>query len=104
MGSEGKILASVSGDGSVKIWDLEQQTEMASFSGGFGRALSVAISPDNQTVAAGGEDGSIKAWDLTSGSLIKTFQGHTAQVNDLSFNPVDRKMLASASHDGTVRV
>ena len=42
-------------------------------------------------------------WDATTGDLKKTLTGHDESVSSLSFSP-DGSLLASGSHDGTVRL
>ena len=40
-------------------------------------------------------------FDVVSGKHLVTFRGHTTEMQILAFSP-DNKLLASASHDGTV--
>ena len=43
----------------------------------------------------------IGLWEVASGKHLVTFNGHVSDVNELAFSP-DNKLLASASHDGTI--
>jgi hypothetical protein len=45
----------------------------------------------------------VRVWDAATGQELLTLQGHTDWVVGVSFSP-DGTRLASASHDGTVRV
>ena len=38
--------------------------------------VSVAISPDGQTLASGSDDYTIKLWNLKTGDLLHTLTGH----------------------------
>jgi WD40 repeat protein len=58
---DGKTLATGSGKGTVKLWDVNTQQELATLKGP--RPVhSVAFSPDGKTLATGSEDGTVKLW------------------------------------------
>ena len=64
--------------------------------------LTVASSPDGQTLATGAKDGTIGLWKVgASGLGAPTWLTHTSAVNGVAFSP-DGRSLASASDDGTV--
>ncbi|MGK7902519.1 MAG: WD40 repeat domain-containing protein [Hormoscilla sp.] len=65
--------------------------------------LSVAISPDGQTIASGSSDNNIKIWQLLTGSLLLTLTGHADAVLAVAFSP-DGLYLASGSKDKTVNI
>ncbi|WP_019500418.1 AAA family ATPase [Pseudanabaena sp. PCC 6802] len=67
-----------------------------------GSILSTAISPDSQVLATGLEQ-EICIWQLSSGKLLFNLCGHTDWVVALKFSS-DGSILASGSHDGTVRL
>ncbi len=62
--------------------------------------ISVAFSPDSQTIATASGDNTVKLWNHKGQELL-TLTGHRAPVNSVAFSP-DGKTLASASSDKTV--
>ncbi len=96
---DGKILATVTGNGFVYLWDLSGQ-QLAKFQY-LGQVNNLRFSPDSKILAAVTGNGFVYLWDLSSQQLGK-FQ-YLGQVNDLRFSP-DSKMLAIASGDGLVRL
>lgn len=59
---------------------------------------SIALSPDQQTLAVGDFDGGITLVDASSGKAIRTWQAHPYRTFKLVFSP-DGSTLASASID-----
>jgi WD40 repeat protein len=65
--------------------------------------LSVAFSPDGQTLASGSHDKTIKLWDVKTGKLRYTLRGHSGSVRSVAFSP-DGQTLASGSGDKTIKL
>ncbi|HKB03901.1 MAG TPA: protein kinase [Gemmataceae bacterium] len=51
----------------VKVWDVAAGKELSILPGAAGIVLSVAFSPDGETLATGTADGVVKLWDAASG-------------------------------------
>lgn len=62
----------------------------------------LAYSPDGQYIVTGGDDGKVKLWNTLSGFSTLTFHEHTSSISGVLFSH-NRKFIASASLDGTVR-
>ena len=75
----------------AKFATLEYQTDAI---------LSVAMSPDNQTVASASRDNTIQLWSLVTMGRLLTLKDH---VESVTFSP-DGRVLASADSDKSVRV
>jgi len=65
--------------------------------------ISVAISPDGETLASGNVDSTIKVWRLSDGALLRTLTGHTGSVGSVAISP-DGETLVSGSEDSTIKV
>jgi WD40 repeat protein len=97
----GELLASASGDGTVKLW--KDGTLTRTLSSRNGQVYSVSFSPDGQTIASAYQDGTIKQWRVADGREINVFTGHKGAIYSVSFSP-DGKVLASSSYDNSVKL
>jgi WD40 repeat protein/transcriptional regulator with XRE-family HTH domain len=103
---DGKIMASGSGDGAVRLSNLATHQQIGSpLTGHGGPVNSVAFSPDGKSLASGGDDDTVRLWDLATHRQIgRPFTGRGGSVvNTVAFSP-DGTTLASGSLDGTVRL
>lgn len=64
---------------------------------------TLAISPDDYTLASGSDDKNIKLWDLNTQKVLATLSGHSQAVKSVAFSP-DGKILATASDDKTIKL
>ena len=98
---DGKLIASVSHDRLLKLWQGSGKLIRAIFADRTG-VSAVTISPDNQIIATGGKEQTVKLWDR-SGNLLRTLEGHEAIILDVDFSPNGDK-IASASADNTIKI
>ena len=101
---DGKMIASASDDGTVKLWQLEGDNPMPireiRDQGGWVRAV---VFLSNQQIATAGQDKNIKIIDVTTGKVVKTLSGHTNLVNNLAIASA-QDLLASGSYDSTINL
>ena len=100
---DGRLLASASGDKTVKLWDPASGALRHILEGHSGRVNSVAFSKDGRLLASASSDKTVKLWDPASGALRRTLEGHSSPVNSVAFSK-DGRLLASASDDKTVKL
>jgi telomerase protein component 1 len=102
-----RTVASGSRDGSVRIWDStdgsEVMTVVGTSAGMFGGGSAcVAFSPSGNLIAFGGTDKNVRIWDLQSGNELRCLKNYR-EVTVVVFSG-DESKIASASEDQTVRV
>lgn len=61
---DGRMLATGSRDGTVKLWDMTSMTELATFAWDIGKIYRVVFAPDGLRLVAGGDDGQLVLWDV----------------------------------------
>ncbi len=100
---DGKIFASASEDGTVKLWNAKPATLISTLTGHTGRVTSVSFHPKGKILASSSEDGTVKLWDVTRSTLITTIKAHHSWVRSVSFSP-DGQILASCSSAGFINL
>jgi WD40 repeat protein len=90
----GRYVAAAGGDGSVRVWSLDDTRWMLQFNDDVARSWSVAIPGAGSRPAASTGDGRIRCWDLPTGTLLWEQQAHAGRVRSLAFD-ADGNLLAA---------
>jgi WD40 repeat protein len=107
------MLASASGDGTVRIWDTRQGTTVKILGGSnTDEVYSLAWSPDGSKVVAGSRAGTVVLWDAATGKRLAAWTGPAMQgavgpnpyaVWGVAWSP-DGKRIVSNRYDKKVLV
>ena len=103
LSADGKLVASGSGDKTIKIWDTATGACEQTLEGHGDWVTSVVFSLDGKLVASGSDDDTIKIWDTATGACEQTLKGHGDWVTSVVF-AADGKLVASGSHDRTIKI
>jgi WD40 repeat protein len=99
---DGKLLASGSENGAIRLWDLSTATESQTFSRQSEKIWSVTFSPDGTLLATGSDDGIVKVWEVATGKELRTLKAGTPTYT-VVFSP-DGKSLVSGGLNGLITV
>jgi WD40 repeat protein len=93
----GRLFATGSSDGLVKIWETSTRREIVALPVSLSSVQSLAFSPNGRRLAAGDTGGTVTLFDLATFQPIAHFQGHSdPSIVWLAFWP-DGMTLASVS-------
>ncbi len=101
-------LISGGSDRTIRIWDMNQGTEVKVLEGHSGPVNALCQTRDGRLALSGGgdftsKDFHLRLWDLAGVKPIRSFEGHENAVNAVRFGQNEERAY-SASDDGTVRL
>jgi WD40 repeat protein len=96
------LLASSSGDTTVRIWNLTTNTCKFILKG-HTSSVEGLKQITSSILASGSTDKTIKLWDITTGQLIRTLTGHTNAIW-YSVDLLNSQTLVSGSWDLTIKL
>ncbi|MGM9762540.1 MAG: TIR domain-containing protein [Candidatus Cryptobacteroides sp.] len=97
---DGKLLASASLDGTIKIWDIDSGAQLHSLTVHKGNVNSVCFSQDGACILTASSDGTVKITDIKSNDIkLSLDQLCKASCAVFSYNG---KYIASGDEEGTI--
>jgi RNA polymerase sigma factor (sigma-70 family) len=117
----GKILAAVGGEDTLRLWETDTGKELRLLEGTFTNCVgdgdyegknptagfigaNIAFSPDGKLLATGFSlDNEVRIWDVDTGKMLLSCDGHRKTVRCVAFSP-DGRLLATGSEDHTIRL
>jgi WD40 repeat protein len=100
---DGRMLATVSGDGTVRLLDMATRRQIGAPLLN-NDVLAMAFSPDGRMLATGGGDGTVRLWDvITRRQIGASLSAGSDSVSSVAFSP-DGQILATESRDETARL
>ena len=105
-------LATGSGSGELKLWDVDAGSLITTIADDGGRILSMAASKEGTFVASGSSEGALKVWPVEAIANQKSqtnlrgraLKSSGPDITALAYHPVDSKQLISGDADGTIQV
>lgn len=103
-------IITASGDGTLKVFDMEGKLMRKLEPGHAGKVLCVAVSQnepyENTTVASGGDDKTLRLWSLKHGKQRAVCAGHEHQINAIAFcsGTGGIPLVASLDQSGEIRL
>ena len=109
-------LVSSSWDHTVKLWDVEMETALDTFTHNkVIYCLDTPNAPNANTnanlIAFGGAEKGLRLWDRrdhqkqgTFTRALQTFQSHTSWISDVKWHPSSEHTILTASFDGSIKL
>jgi WD40 repeat protein len=105
--ASGTKLASSSDDLTIKLWDMEQQSCLQTFTGHSREIRAVIFIPASATTSellvSASDDLTIRIWDTALGECLRIIQGHTQGIWSLCYSSA-LQILFSCSQDETIKL
>lgn len=101
-GREDRIVAACY-DKILRLWDIEADRLVRTFSGHAQSTLAVAFDPAGKVIASGSKDKHIRLWDAVAGVCTQTMTAHLGEITSVEFAH-DGKYLLAGCKDNSIRL
>ncbi|MDA8744216.1 serine/threonine protein kinase [Rubripirellula amarantea] len=99
---DGKNIAAAIEDGSIRIWNVDDQTLLKSFNAHRGITWMVVYHPTLPLLMSSGDDGAVRLWNSETYDVVKEWK-MVDSVRGVAFSP-DGAKIAAGNRAGELRV
>ncbi len=96
-------MAALGTDSALALFKVPEWDEIATRDAKVNFVESIAFSPDDKMLVAGGNDGMLKAWSTTGDEVLFNVKGHLEPIYDVVFSP-DGRQIATAGSDRVIKL
>jgi len=100
----GLLIATVSSDGTARVWRLGNGELLGQLTGHLGAVTDAAFTRDGfSAIVTMSTDGTARVWKPSGGPALSTLAGHKGDVTAAAFSP-DASRVITGDEGGTVRI
>ena len=103
-GPDGRMVASTTAGGAVRLWDVREGETVAVLKGHEGPIRDVTLCPDGRSMVTVGQDGAVKVWNLILRSTVLELPADPGRAPTVAAFGPRGALLAIGNEDGTVVV
>ena len=100
---DGRLLASASSDGSVKLWNFENYKELFSWRDFEGTVESIQFNHNGNRLLVASFNGYLSKWDTHSGNLVEQLKAHDSAIFAVLADP-NGDFIATGSMDASIKL
>ncbi len=107
---DGKTIASVGYDETIRWWDRASGKELRKATWREppaylqGTRIRLAFSPDGKTLVSAGGDSTLRLWDVATGTQRQGPEGHEGGIESVAASPDGRTLVSCSFDDHTARL